>query len=214
MLSLLLGIVQSAQTQAPPAGKLVLRLNLGMNGVAPTVSGWHAIWGECNPDNAAGTIDSSRANSGNNNWAGWGNIGGTGVSIRTINTGNDTVSWARAATNTGQSTGNNSGIYPDLVLTSFWYVNGGSGLLELYGLNDAKTYKIDVIGSRDSAVGGTRRSIFTVDGNVLTALETIGNTSNIRTQTGCTPSSGVIQIRLDKDNNSLAYINAIVITEE
>lgn len=194
--------------------KLLLRLNLGMNGAAPSVAGWSAIWGESNPDNAAGTIDSSRPNSGNNNWAGWGNIGGTGVSIRAINTGNDTTSWARAAQNTGQSTGNNSGVYPDLVLTSFWYVNGGQGRLQIYGLNDAKTYKVTLLGSRDSAVGGSRRSIFTVAGVALAALQTIGNTSTTRDRTGVAPTSGVIDIRLDKDDNSLAYLNAIVIEEE
>lgn len=194
--------------------KLLLRLNFGMSGAAPSVSGWNAIWGESNPDNAAGTIDSSRPNSGNNNWAGWGNIAGSGVSVRAINTGNDTTSWARAATNAGQSTGNNSGVYPDLVLTSFWYVNGGQGRLQIYGLNDLKTYKVTLIGSRDSAVGGSRRSIFTVAGVALTALQTIGNTSNTVNRTGVSPTSGVIDIRLDKDDNSLAYLNAIVIEEE
>lgn len=194
--------------------KLLLRLNFGMNGAAPSVSGWNAIWGESNPDNAAGTIDSSRPDSGNNLWSGWGNIGGSGVSIRAINTGNDTTSWARAAVNSGQSTGNNSGIYPDLVLTSFWYVNGGQGRLQIYGLNDARTYKITLLGSRDSAVGGSRRSIFTVAGVALTALQCIGNTSNTVNRTGVSPTSGVIDIRLDKDDNSLAYLNALVIEEE
>jgi hypothetical protein len=196
------------------AKKLLLRLNFGMNGAAPSVAGWNAIWGESNPDNAAGTIDSSRTNTGNNNWAGWGNIAGTGVSIRSINTGNDTTSWARAATNSGQSTGANTGVYPDLVLTSFWYVNGGQGRLQIYGLNNAKTYKITLLGSRDSAVGGSRRSIFTVQGIALTALQTIGNTANTVNRTGVVPASGVIDIRLDKDDNSFAYLNSIIIEEE
>ncbi len=194
--------------------KLLLKLNFGMNGTPPSVPGWKNIWGESNPDNAAGTIDSSRASSGNNLWGQWGNINGTGISVRSINTGNDTVSWARAAINSGQSTGNNSGIYPDLVLTSFWYVNGGQGRLQIYGLNDAKTYKITLLGSRDSAVGGSRRSIFTVAGVALTALQCIGNTSNTVNRTGVAPTSGVIDILLDKDDNSLAYLNALVIEEE
>jgi len=195
-------------------GKLLLRLNLGMNGAAPTVDGWYAIWGESNPDNAAGTIDCSRTNTGNNLWSNWCNIGGSGVSIRSLSTGTDIVSWARAALNTGQSTGNNSGVYPDLVLTSFWYVNGGFGVLEIYGLNNSKTYKITLLGSRDSAVGGSRRSIFTVAGVALTALQCIGNTSNTVSRTGVSPTSGVISVRLDKDDNSFAYINSIVIEEE
>lgn len=194
--------------------KLILRLNFGMNGAAPSVSGWYPIWGESNPDNAAGTIDCSRSNTGNNLWSQWCNIGGTGVSVRAINTGNDTTSWARDAINSGQSTGNNSGIYPDLVLTSFWYVNGGQGRLQIYGLNDSKTYKVTLLGSRDSAVGGSRRSIFTVAGVALTALQCIGNTSNTVNRTGVSPTSGVIDIRLDKDDNSLAYLNSIVIEEE
>ena len=195
-------------------GKLLLRLNFGMNGAAPSVDGWNNIWGESNPDNAAGTIDCSRTNTGNNLWSQWCNIAGTGISVRSINTGNDTTSWARAALNTGQSTGNNSGIYPDLVLTSFWYVNAGQGRLQIYGLNDAKTYKVTLLGSRDSAVGGSRRSIFTVAGVALTALQCIGNTSNTVNRTGVAPTSGVIDIRLDKDDNSLAYMNALVLEEE
>lgn len=195
--------------------KLLLRLNFGMSGAAPSVSGWNAIWGESNPDNAAGTIDSSRPNSGNNNWAGWGNIAGSGVSVRAINTGNDTTSWARAALNTGATTGNNSGVYPDLVLTSFWYVNGGSGRLQLYGLDNSKTYKVTLIGSRANPGGGaTRRSLFTVEGTQLATLECIDNTSNTRERTGVNPNSGVIDIRLNKDNDSFAYLNALVIEEE
>jgi len=195
-------------------GKLLLRLNLGMSGAAPTVDGWYAIWGESNPDALAGTIDCSRTNTGNNLWSQWCNIGGTGVSIRSINGATAALRWAQAALNSGQSTGNNSGIYPDLVLTSFWYVNGGQGKLELYGLNDAKTYKITLLGSRDNAVGGSRRSIFTVNGVALTALQTIGNTSNTVNRTGVAPVSGVITILLDKDDNALAYLNSIVLEEE
>lgn len=194
--------------------KLLLKLNLGMNGTAPTVPGWKSIWGESNPDNAAGTIDSSRSDTGTNVWSQWGNIGGSGISLRSINTGNDTTSWARAAINSGQSTGNNSGIYPDLVLTSFWYVNGGQGKIEIYGLNNSKTYKITLMASRDSAVGGSRRSIFTVNGVALTALQSIGNTTNTVSRTGVSPISGVITVLLDKDDNSLAYINSIIIEEE
>lgn len=196
------------------ATKLTLRLNLGMNGAAPSVAGWSAVWGESNPDNAAGTIDSTRPNTGNNNWAGWANIGGSGVSIRSINGATAALRWAQAATNTGQSTGANTGIYPDLVLTSFWYVNGGQGKLELYGLDNAKTYKITLLGSRDSSAGGSRRSIFTVNGVALTALQTIGNTANTVNRTGVAPVSGVITILLDKDDNALAYLNSIVIEEE
>jgi hypothetical protein len=51
---------------ATEAAKLHLKLNFGMSGAAPSVSGWNNIWGEANPDNAAGTIDSTRPNSGNN----------------------------------------------------------------------------------------------------------------------------------------------------
>jgi hypothetical protein len=192
---------------------VTLRLNFGMSGAAPSVSGWNNVWGESNPDNAAGTIDSSRPDTGNNLWSQWGNISGSGISVRAINTGNDTVSWARAAVNSGQSTGNNSGIYPDLVLTSFWYVNGGQGKLEIYGLDQYRTYRVTIIASRDSAVGGSRRSIFTVNGVALPALQAIGNTSNTVERDGVVPVSGVITILLDKDDNSLAYMNAIVIQE-
>jgi hypothetical protein len=192
---------------------VTLKLNFGMNGAAPSVSGWNNVWGESNPDNAAGTIDSSRPDTGNNLWSQWGNIAGSGISVRAINTGNDTVSWARAATNSGQSTGNNSGIYPDLVLTSFWYVNGGQGKLEIYGLDNFRTYTVRLIASRDSAVGGSRRSIFTVNGVALTALQAIGNTTNTVQRTGVVPVSGVITILLDKDDNSLAYMNAIELIE-
>lgn len=192
---------------------VTLKLNFGMNGAAPSVSGWNNIWGEANPDNAAGTIDSSRPNSGNNLWSQWGNIAGSGISVRAINTGNDTTSWARAAINAGQSTGNNSGVYPDLVLTSFWYVNSGQGKLEIYGLDNFRTYTVRLIASRDSAVGGSRRSIFTVNGVALTALQAIGNTSTTVQRTGVAPVSGVITVLLDKDDNSLAYMNAIELIE-
>ena len=192
---------------------VTLRLNFGMSGAAPSVSGWNNVWGESNPDNSAGTIDSSRPDTGNNLWSQWGNISGSGISVRAINTGNDTVSWARAAVNSGQSTGNNSGIYPDLVLTSFWYVNGGQGKLEIYGLDQFRTYRVTIIASRDNAVGGSRRSIFTVNGVALPALQAIGNTSNTVERDGVVPVSGVITILLDKDDNSLAYMNAIVIQE-
>ena len=207
---------------APPAS-LFLKLNFGDTGMSDA-TGWSSIEGEPNPDEGAGTITSARGGV----YASWGNIEGSGVSITVTNGGTVGTRWgifggASASNTNGQNrsgTGDTSGeSYPAEVPVSYWFVNASTGTLNIIGLDDGETYTITCMGSRDSGVGGSRRSIFTIDGNVKAAVECIGNPTaggvawEVQ-QTGCTPSSGVIVVTLVNDNNSLAYLSGLIIEQE
>jgi hypothetical protein len=194
------------------ASKLVLQLNFGDNTSTGTATDWHNLYAEPNPDEASGTIDSSRGSA----WSSYGNIGGSGVSIRALNGANTNVRWGIFAGASAGALGETSGIYPSAVMQNYWFGNASNPTLEIYGLDDSKTYKITLLGSRSNSGGATgpRPTTYVVDGQTLTALECFQNTTNTRIATGCTPSSGVISVQLVLSTSSFTYLNAMIIEEE
>lgn len=201
------GIAAAGKTE-----KLVLRLNFGDNASTGSATGWNNLYAEPNPDEAAGTISSARGGA----WASYGNIGGSGVSIRALNGANANVRWGLTAGASAGTLGETSGVYPAAVMQNYWFGNGSNPSLEIYGLNDAKTYKITLLGSRSNSGGATgpRPTTYVVDGQTLSALECFQNTTNTRVATGCTPSSGVIVVQLVLSTSSFTYLNAMIIEEE
>lgn len=198
-----------------------LKLKFGGQIAAPAVSGWVSVWGEANPINTTGvpdTVDYTRTEAGFSNYGTWNDLGGTGIGIRAINGANVANKWGKfggtSYGNTGQSTGANSGVYPDNVLVHLWFVNRAAGdvKLELYNV-PAGTYTVTLMGSRDSAVGGSRIVEYRVNGGTGQTLECIGNTATVKTFTGISPASGVIDVRLLRNNNDFTYINSLILTQ-
>lgn len=192
--------------------KLMLQLNFGDNTSTGSATDWYNLYAEPNPDEAAGTITSARGGA----WASWGNIGGSGVSIEVVNGANANQRWGLTGGASAGTLGEASGIYPAAVMQNYWFGNGSNPSLRIVGLNDAKTYKITVLGSRSNSGGATgpRPTTYTIDGQVMTALECFQNTTNTRQATGCTPSSGVMVVQLTLSTSSFTYLNAMIIEEE
>lgn len=118
---------------------------------------------------------------------------GAGIGLRSVNGGGSL--WNSTGT-TGGTTGANTGIYPDAVLTTFWFVvSANIGKLELYNV-PAGTYTLDMLPSR-GAITGPRHTQFRVNGGSWsTSINADDNTSQVATFTGIQPVSGVITIEV------------------
>lgn len=127
----------------------------------------------------------------------------------------------------GTSTGNNSGVIPDIALAGSWfvyyrnYVPGEDNLL-LKGLNPAKTYTLRMYASRNSAtVGGEKRyGAWRINGGSELLQNAIDNTTNGTVLTGVSPTAlGVIRISLNVPSVTNTYgnfslLNALIVEEE
>jgi poly(3-hydroxybutyrate) depolymerase len=126
-------------------------------------------------------------------------------------TGNDTG---------GVNTGNNSGLYPDNIISSFWSTTG-TGTISLTGLDNSKRYNLTIFGSRNEFwFGNTVYTITTgsVPAPTAKTLNTTKNKSNTIRFTGVQPSGGSIVFTAQKGAalggsvvNRDACINAMVI---
>lgn len=132
------------------------------------------------------------------------------------------VDAAFAATgNTGTTTGANTGIVPDYVLTTFAAVdntiNNGAGLgaaaYRLANLDDTRLYTLRMTGARNTA--GSRITKFTVNGDTAGAqsLETIGNTANEVVFSNVSPIGGEITVLVEQVNHQFGYHNAVQMTQ-
>lgn len=209
MIAAIAGVIAAAGK----VGKLSLWLNFGDNASTGTATGWNNLYAEPNPDEAAGDITSARGGA----WASYGNIANSGISVRAKNFSTAATRWGLfgggSAGTTGATTGNNSGVYPDVVMINLWFGNGSDPTLELEGFPAGKTYKITLMASRANT-GDSRRTIFRVNSVNQPALQAVNNTSNVVVVTGVTPSSGVITVQLVRDDNAFVYLNAMKIEEE
>lgn len=119
------------------------------------------------------------------------------------------------AANTGATTGNNSGVYPDAVMTSYWFHQSDTPANHVFGgLDDAKAYDVTLFSSR--ATTG-RFTAFTINGNTQT-LDASNNTTQTVTFAKVRPSGGVINVGWGKGAingtaSGFAYLNAAVVTE-
>jgi hypothetical protein len=120
--------------------------------------------------------------------------------------------------NSGRTTGNNSGIYPDAVLRDY-YVFGASWMPQtanavLTGLDPARKYTLTLLGNSnwDIAVDNGNTN-YTING-VTQSLYVQNNTQNTVTFSNFSPAAnGTITIALAKGTGAAAgYLNSIVIS--
>jgi large repetitive protein len=116
-----------------------------------------------------------------------------------------------APSNTGVNTGNNSGIYPDNVIRSFWFTNATNQTLQINGLSPIGKYNVTFFGSR-GGVSDDRTSLYTI-GTTTVTLNAANNSQNTISINNLTPNpDGTLTVTLAKGALSqFAYLNAMVI---
>ncbi len=123
-------------------------------------------------------------------------------------------SWSGSNTN-GMNTGANSGIYPDDVLKSTWYVNAATGTvnMEIAGLNPAMRYNFEFLGSVDgSSDNSVKRTDYTINGTKVT-LNAVYNTSQTVQINSVVPTaSGKVTIAVAASSGAVSgFLNAMLI---
>ncbi|MEA1083200.1 sialate O-acetylesterase [Sphingomonas sp. CD22] len=131
-------------------------------------------------------------------WNRWTYAAGTGLvatpfktpaGVDTGWTGSTVVNGDGGATNTGVTTGSNSGVYPDNVMQSYYFnQNQASSTLKISGLDNSKLYDLELFGSRTAT---ERYTDFTVNG-VTKQLDAGNNSTQVVTFTGIAPTNGEI----------------------
>ncbi len=109
----------------------------------------------------------------------------------------------------GMVTGDNSGIYPDSIMKTSWYVENNTGIIRLKNLDPAFEYSFTLFGSRSGSGNRVILYILKEDTLILNALQ---NTSNTVKFPGIKPfKTGTIDILVQKHQDaSYGYLNAMV----
>jgi predicted esterase len=113
----------------------------------------------------------------------------------------------------GASTGNNSGIYPDNVMKSFYYCNfGDTAQLLISGLNLSQKYNFAFFGSRANPSVSVV-SVYKIGDQIVT-LNAANNTSNTAVINNITPdANGNVLITIYAANSGgFGYLNALTIS--
>jgi len=116
-----------------------------------------------------------------------------------------------SAPSSGVNTGNNSGIYPDAVISSsFAYTGTDTAKIQISGLNPNNLYNFTFFTSWSHPWSGAITN-FGI-GSALLPLDGSNNSTNTVSIKGVAPNSnGLLVIKVLKDSNApVAYINAIV----
>jgi pimeloyl-ACP methyl ester carboxylesterase len=129
----------------------------------------------------------------------------SGISITILDT-------FTGANNVGATTGDNSGVFPDGVMHTFFYDQSGTDRrVRISGLSAARKYNLVFFGSR-AGVSDNRNTIYGADGQTVT-LNAAGNTGNTVQLNGLSAdSTGSIIFTVRQASGSFAaYINAMLI---
>jgi large repetitive protein len=127
----------------------------------------------------------------------------SGITIKFIE------SWG-GVNNVGAVTGNNSGIYPDVVMkTQYWESTNNVKNVQVSGLDPQKVYDFSFFGSREGT--GDRTTVYTI-GTKSVSLNASNNTTQTADISGIIAPSGSITFQVQKTTaSSFAYLNALVI---
>jgi len=107
------------------------------------------------------------------------------------------------------------GVWPDNAMITSVNTTSTStyAVYKLFGLDNGKTYTIDVVGSYGNNWGWYTDYRVNGGGTVQTLL-TDNNTSNKKTFANVSPSSGIINVEWKLNSGSNAQINLIIFTED
>jgi len=133
----------------------------------------------------------------------------TSIGLKVLSSWQDMVT---GSNNSGATTGNNSGIFPDNVMKSaYWTDNTKPQSIEVYGLDTSTTYSFMFFGSR--AATGNRTTNYQIGGQTV-SLQAANNTTNTVSISGVKPDSlGDVVITLTNGvGSTYGYLNAMVIS--
>jgi large repetitive protein len=111
----------------------------------------------------------------------------------------------------GMNTRNNSGIYPDNVLRSSWWVDKGSTAeLRIKSLNRAMRYSFVFLGSRNGT--GDRTSVYTINGKSVSLNASLNTTQTVQLDNVEPDENGEVLLTISMTEWSMfAYLNSMVI---
>lgn len=111
----------------------------------------------------------------------------------------------------GVNTGNNSGIYPDNVISStYWIDIGQTAQLRIKGLNLAKRYNFVFFASRDGS--GDRTSNYTINGTTVSLNAAYNTNQTVQINDVSPDQNGEVVISVAAGGTSIyGYIGALVI---
>lgn len=111
----------------------------------------------------------------------------------------------------GMNTGNNSGIYPDNVISSTYWVDiNVEGQLRIKGLNLAKRYNFVFFASRDGS--GDRTSNYTINTTTVSLNAAFNTTQTVQINDIAPDANGEVLIKVAAGGTSIyGYIGALVI---
>lgn len=125
----------------------------------------------------------------------------------------------------GHTTGNNSGIVPDIVLKGYWYnftpYSTGKHNLRIGNLVTAKRYKITIVPSRSSTSTPLKFGCYRLNGGAVRYLNALGNTQNAVVFDDVAPDANGdvfldIHSPIGVDTNTygnFSFINGLIIQE-
>ena len=130
----------------------------------------------------------------------------SGISLQLLD------SWGGAG-GSGVNTGNNSGIYPDDVIKSFyWDASPNTKSIKFSGLKQNTVYTFTFLASR--AADGNRTTVFGIGEKAVTLNASNNSTSTVEIKGITANGAGEIIVDIKKgEGASYAYLNAIVIEE-
>lgn len=111
----------------------------------------------------------------------------------------------------GMNTGNNSGIYPDNVISStYWMDIGQTGELKIKGLNLARRYNFVFFASRDGS--GDRTTNYTINGTTVSLNASYNTSQTVQINDVAPDQNGEVLIGVAAGGASIyGYIGALVI---
>jgi len=112
----------------------------------------------------------------------------------------------------GVNTGNDSGVVPDNVMRSSWWMDPGrTAELRFYNLDISQVYKFEFFASRDG--NGNRTSVYSINGEHI-SLNAARNSSNIVALNNVSADeNGEIIVTITSDENAaFSYIGAIILS--
>lgn len=141
----------------------------------------------------------------------------TTIDVSVIKDGDEGFNYNNGV-NTGPTTGDNSGVVPDVVLQYFAVANDQPANLTLSGLNTSKTYSIHTLSNGRSIWTGLSRDVaVTVQGvsQIQNSAPAGGNTDELLTWNNVAPTSGgQISITVAGQNQVYGILNALIVVEE